>query len=402
MEYQEYDYIIVGGGLTAGTAVKVIRKLDEESSILLICREERLPYERPPLSKDLWFGTKTPDQLFINNDDFYMDNSIDVLHGTEAVSLNTNKRLLIDSRRNQFLYEKILLATGSTPRKLDIPGGNLDEIRYYRSLDDYIYLNDRVTKGTSVLIIGGGFIGTEMAVALRSKDAQVTMLYDEDRMMGHSFPEGLSHTLEENYKAKSVKLIKKDAPSSFHKRDDNKIITTTKNGLTVESDLVLVGIGITPETKLAESANLAIEDGIRVDKKLQTSVRNVYAAGDAACAPYGGTKELKRVDHWDNALHQGRIVGLNMIGRNLDYDYMPYFSSSLFDFNYEAVGDIDSSLEIFADWKSENNTGVLYYLKENRVRGVVTCNIAGKIDDARKLIRGMKNITADDLKDAIS
>lgn len=402
MEYQEYDYIIVGGGVAAGTAVKVIRKLDEESSILLICREEHLPYERPPLSKDLWFGAKTPDQLLINNDDFYMDNSIDVLQGTEVVNLNTNKRILTDSRRNGFIYEKLLLATGSTPRRLDIPGGDLDEIRYYRTLDDYAYVSDRIGNGGSVLVIGGGFIGTEMAAALRSRDAKVTMLFDEDRIMGHIFPEDLSRELEKTYEGKGVTLIREDAPASFEKRDDGKIVTITKGGLTLESDLVIVGIGITPDTKLAEGTSITVKDGILVDKKLQTSVRNVYAAGDVACAPYGGTKELRRIDHWDSALHQGRIVGLNMIGSNKDYDYMPQFSSSLFDFSYEAVGDTDSSLDVFTDWKIENNTGVLYYLKENRVRGVVACNIAGKMEDARKLLRSGKNITPDDLKGAIS
>lgn len=401
MEYLEYDYIVVGGGLAAGTAVKVIKKLDEESSVLLICREEHLPYERSPLSKDLWFGTKTPDQLLINTDDFYMDNSIDVLHGTEVLTLNTNKRILTDSRRNGFIYEKLLLATGATPKKLEIPGEDLEEILYYRTLDDYAYVNDKISKGASVLIIGGGFIGTEMASVLCSKEAQVTILYNETHLMGHLFPEGLCNAIEESYTSKGIRLIKNDSPASFVKRDDGMIITTTNDGLSLESDIVIVGIGITPETKLAEIAGLAIEDGIRVDKKLQTSARNVYAAGDVACFPYVGSKEMRRVDHWDNTLHQGRIVGLNMLGKNMDYDYMPQFSSNLIDLNYEAVGDIDSSLEIFADWKVENNTGVLYYLKENRVRGVAVFNIADKMENARKLLRSGKNIKIEDLKGAI-
>ncbi|MHB1456365.1 MAG: NAD(P)/FAD-dependent oxidoreductase [Armatimonadota bacterium] len=402
MEFQEYDYIVVGGGLAAGTAVKVIRKLDEESSILLICREEHLPYERPPLSKDLWFCTKTPDQLMINNDDFYIENSIDVLQGTEVVSLNTNKRILTDSRRNGFIYEKLLLATGSTPRKLEIPGSDLDEVRYYRTLDDYTYVSDRIGKGGSVLVIGGGFTGTEMSAALHCKDVTITMLFDEARIMGHIFPADLSRELERTCEEKGITLIREDAPASFEKQDDGRIVTMTKGGLTLESDIIIVGIGATPETKLAEGTSITVKDGILVDKKLQTSVRNVYAAGDVACAPYGGTKELRRIDHWDSALHQGRIVGLNMIGSNKDYDYMPQFSSNLFDFSYEAVGDIDSSLEVFTDWKIENHTGVIYYMKDNRVRGVVACNMTGKMDDARKLLRSGKNINPDDLNGAIS
>jgi NADPH-dependent 2,4-dienoyl-CoA reductase/sulfur reductase-like enzyme len=324
-----------------------------------------------------------------------------VLHSTEVLTLNTNKRILTDNRRNGFIYEKLLLATGATPKKLDIPGGDLEEIRYYRTLDDYAFVNDRISKGTSVLIIGGGFIGTEMAAAICSKEAQVTMLYDETHLMGHPFPESLCNAIEESYTSKGVKLIKNDSPSSFEKRDDGMIITSTNDGLSLESDIVIVGIGITPETKLAESAGLAIEDGIRVDKKLQTSARNVFAAGDAVCFPYGGAKEMRRVDHWDNALHQGRTVGLNMLGKNMDYDYMPQFSSNLFGLNYEAVGDIDSSLEIFADWKVENHTGVLYYMKENRVRGVAVINIADKMENARKMLRSGKNIKTEDLKGAI-
>ncbi len=399
MAQESYKYVIVGAGIAAGKAVEGIRNNDKDGSILMIGKEEYLPYNRPPLTKKLWFGTEQVGDIFVQNEAWYADNNIDILLGAEVISLDRKRRSVMDSDGNTWGFDRLLLATGGVPRRLEIPGGDIDNIYYYRYLDDYLSLRAEAVAGKSAVVIGGGFIGSEISAALCKNGVSVTMVFPEDFLVQRVFPENLAKAVETLFMEKGILISKGDIPTSINSLDGGRFLTRTRNGKTFESDMLIVGAGIAPDVKLAVDAGLAVGNGIVVDEHLRTSDPNIFAAGDNAFFPYLALGQSTRVEHWDNALSQGEYAGWNMTGEGQAYDHMPYFFSDLFDFGYEAVGEIDSRLESVADWEKSYERGVIYYLKDHKIRGVMTCNIYGKLDAARDLIRsGEEMVPLDRIK----
>jgi NADPH-dependent 2,4-dienoyl-CoA reductase/sulfur reductase-like enzyme len=205
----------------------------------------------------------------------------------------------------------------------------------------------------------------------------------------------------ERYRAKGVTVLTGDAPEAFEKRN-GRFVTSTREGRTIESEILIVGVGIMPATQLAEDAGLNVSNGIVVNDYLQTSDPDIYAAGDNALFPYQALGRQARVEHWDNAVTQGKWAGRNMAGAAEPFDYMPYFFSDLFEFGYEAVGDVDSRLNTFADWQKENDTGVIYYLDDGKVRGMMMCNVWDKVDAARSIIRRGESVPVESLRGALA
>jgi 3-phenylpropionate/trans-cinnamate dioxygenase ferredoxin reductase subunit len=400
MSEQFYTYIIVGGGLAGASAVQGIRECDENGSVLLIGSEEHLPYDRPPLSKKLWFGKKKVEEIFVHDQEFYDQNGVELALSTKAVSLDANQKTVTDDEGKSYRYEKLLLVTGGTPRSLSIPGGDLGGLYYYRYLDDYLRMRREVAAGKSAVVIGGGFIGSEMAAALNINKLDVTMIFPESYLAQRVFPDYLGQAIQQQYLERGVKILTGDVPT-FLTRKGSTFITQTKNGEQIESDLVVVGIGILPAVELAEGAGLQTGNGIGVNEYLQTSHPDIYAAGDNALFPYQALGQQMRIEHWDNALNQGKWAGRNMAGARELFTYMPYFYSDLFEFGYEAVGDVNTELDTFADWQKENDTGVIYYLKDGRVRGAMMCNVWGKLEAVRELMRKGERVTPEDLRGAI-
>lgn len=397
---QTRKYVIVGGGLAGASAIEGIRELDSVGSIAVIGTEQHKPYNRPPLSKKLWFGKQTVEEIFVHKGDYYASNGVDLILGTEVVTLDAVDRIVQTSRGDVCRYEKLLLATGGTPRHLDIPGAELDGICYYRYLDDYHTIRSQVSRGKSAVVIGGGFIGSEMAAALNTNKVDVTMVFPDPYIARRVFPETLARAVQEDFTKRGARVLAGDSPASIE-REASEFVITTEAGHKLKSDIVLVGIGITPSTNLAQTAELTIQNGITVNEYLQTSNPDIYAAGDNTCFPYQALGKTTRVEHWDNALNQGKQAGRNMAGAGELYTYMPYFFSDLFDFGYEAVGDVDSRLETFADWQKENDTGVVYYIQDGRVRGAMMCNVWDKVLVARELIKSDRQMTSDGLRGAI-
>ena len=401
MSSKDYKYIIVGGGLSGASAVDGIRELDSEGSILLISAERHLPYDRPSLSKKLWFGKKKVEDIFFHDRDYYEQNGVQLELGKRITDIDSSKKKVTDEHGNEYIYQRLLLSTGGTPRRLAVPGGDLEEIMYYRYLDDYQHLRSEATKGKTALVVGGGFIGSEIAAALKINDMSVTMIFPESYIVSRVFPESLGKAIQRDYEAHGVRIISGDVPASFS-QNGKRFLTRTKNGENIDSDVIVVGIGIAPEISLAEAAGLKTGNGIEVNEYLQTSAPDVYAAGDNAHFPYQVFDRKMRVEHWDNAVSQGKWAGRNMAGSHESYTHMPYFFSDLFDFGYEAVGDVNSQLETVADWQEENNTGVIYYLEDGKVRGAMMCNVWDKVEAARDLIRNGKRMTAENLHGAIN
>ncbi len=395
-----YDYVIVGGGLAGASAVQGIRDLDAAGKILLLGKETHLPYDRPPLSKKLWFGKQKVEDIFLHDRAFYDTHAVTLALDTEALRLNPDAKTLAASDGATYSYGNLLLATGCKPRKLDIPGGDLEGICYFRNLDDYLHIRGAAAEGKSAVVIGGGFIGSELAAALNICKVQVTMIFPSTLICDRVFPDYLSRAVQQRFREKGIRIIAEDKPVSFSKSDE-KFITRTGKQQAIASDIVIVGVGVVPDVELAKSGGLEVGNGIVVNEYLESSRPGIYAAGDNAFFPYLALGQPMRIEHWDHALNQGKCAGRNMVGAREPFSYQPYFFSDLFELGYEATGEVDSRLETFADWQKENDTGVIYYLRDGKVRGVMMCNVWDKVEAARELIRKGEKVAPEKLRGLI-
>ncbi|MCF7803277.1 MAG: NAD(P)/FAD-dependent oxidoreductase [Candidatus Marinimicrobia bacterium] len=385
---RKYTYLIIGGGMTADAAIRGIRQVDSAEPVGLLSAENHLPYNRPPLSKGLWTGMDE-EKIWRHTD----SQDADIHLETVADSINPVEKIVTDSSGNQYGYEKLLLATGGSPIQLpDSPDG----VIYFRDLDDYQTLRKLTEQKDAFTVIGGGFIGSEIAAALHMQDKDVTIIFPEDGIGDRIFPEELSNHLNEYYAEKGVRVRTGELADSIQKKDEEYVIQTD-SGDTLTTDVVVAGLGIRPNTGLAESAGLDINDGILVDKNCRTSHPDIFAAGDVARFFNSALEEQIRVEHEENANIQGMIAGVNMAGADREYDYLPFFYSDLFDYGYEAVGRTSSELDIVTDWDEKFDSGVFYYLDENRVKGILLWNTWGQIEHARELIGFHSPIAAEDL-----
>jgi NAD(P)H-nitrite reductase large subunit len=396
-----YDYAIVGGGLAGASAVEGIRELDAAGKILLIGEEKHLPYDRPPLSKKLWFGKKTVEEIFLHDRAFYDKHAVTLALGVRVAQLDSDARTLSTAQGETYGFRKLLLATGCKPRTLTVPGGDLDGICYFRNLDDYLRTRAVAAEGKSAVVVGGGFIGSELAAALNIAGLHVTMIFPEMLLCERVLPNYLGRAVQQRYGEKGVRILAQDKPVSFSK-SGGKFVTRTEKGESVESDIVIVGVGVIPEMELAKCGGLEVDNGIVVNEYLETTTHpDIYAAGDNALFPYEALGKRMRIEHWDHALTQGKWAGRNMAGAHQPFTHQPYFFSDLFEFGYEATGEVDSRLETFADWQKENDTGVIYYLREGKIRGVMMCNVWDKVEVARELIRKGEKVSPEKLRGLI-
>ncbi len=374
-----HKYLIIGGGMTADAAARAIRSKDPDGSIGLISEEQDPPYDRPPLSKGLWNGMEE-ERIWRGTADLGVE-----LHlGRKALRVDRDIRTVTDDRGVIYSYEKLLLATGLLPNRLssDVPA-----VIYFRTLADFRRLKAATETGRRFAVIGGGFIGTEIASSLAQAGKEVVLLFEEDHLCTAVATPETGMALNQLFRDNGVDL-----------RPGVKVTTVRKSGAkllvsvagekpeTLRVDGVVAGIGSQPNTMLAEGAGLEVNDGVVVDASFRTSDPDVFAAGDVAAfwsAPLGRTL---RVEHEDHANASGTIAGQAMAGANVSYDRVPTFYSKIFDVRYEVVGEIDREMDVIEDWKEPHRKGVVYYLRAGRVRGVTLWNVKRKVKAARKLI----------------
>jgi NADPH-dependent 2,4-dienoyl-CoA reductase/sulfur reductase-like enzyme len=393
-----FTYIIVGGGLAGASAVEGIREHDRAGTIALFGKEKRLPYERPPLSKGLWLGKTKLEDLPVHDDVFYTSHDVRLYLNVEVTDINPSKHQVLDNNGNRYTYEKLLIATGGSPRTL--PFGE-DALHYFRTVDDYLWLKKEAERSQEFILIGGGFIGSELAAALTVNGKSVTMIFPEQTLLQNVLPSDLSLFVTDYYRAKGVTILNGELPVSAE-RSKSKVAVRTKSGKTLTADAVIAAIGLSLDTEIARRAGIVVQNGIVVNSFLQTSDPDIYAAGDVAYFPAPLLDENIRVEHWDNARAQGKHAGKNMAGANEPFQYLPFFYSDLFDLGFEAVGRLDSRMKTFADWKEPFREGVVYYLDNDRVKGVLLWNVWEKVDAARTLISLKKTYkNRDDLKGAL-
>jgi 3-phenylpropionate/trans-cinnamate dioxygenase ferredoxin reductase subunit len=381
-----YRYLIVGGGLTGDAACKGIREHDPDGTIGLVSAELHPPYARPPLTKGLWSG-EAEETIWRGTEEL----GVDLVLGRRIVSLDLEARAARDDQGEEYAYEKLLLATGGTPRTL--PGDG--DVIYFRTLDDFRRLHALAEAKGRFVVIGGGFIGSELAASLTANGCQVTMLFPGDGIGARIFPAELSAFVTEYYRAKGVEVLAGETVSGI---EGTRV--RTESGKELEADAIVAGLGIVPNDELAAAAGLPVEDGIAVDDRGRVDGRDdVFAAGDVARFPASALGTELRVEHEDHAKSHGRAVGANMAGADTPYDHLPFFYSDLFELGYEAVGETDPRLTVAAEWAEPNRKGVVAYLDgERRPRGFLLWDVWGKVDEATALIRAGEPLEAATLR----
>ncbi len=389
-----HTYLIVGGGMTADAAVHGIREVDPSGPVGLLGAEGHPPYDRPPLSKKLWKG-KPPESIWRHTE----KQGVTLHLGRTARRLDPRNKRVTDDQGTVYDYDKLLLATGGTPRRLPFGG---EQIIYFRTLDDYQRLRALTAAGQHFAVIGGGFIGSEVAAALAMNGKKVVMAFPEAGIGARMFPPDLATFLNDFYRQKEVEVLPGQLVDGMETRGGRAVLKVRnaqgQGAREVEADGVVAGIGIQPNVELAQAAGLEVDNGIRVDASLRTSHPDIYAAGDVANFYNPALDKRLRVEHEDNANTMGRLAGQAMAGRAVTYDHLPFFYSDLFDLGYEAVGEVDSRLETVADWKEPYREGVVYYLRDGLVRGVLLWNVWEQVDAARKLIAEPGPFGPDSLK----
>lgn len=394
---KKYDYLIVGGGMTAAAAAQGIREVDPKGTIGIISAENQRPYNRPPLTKKLWQG-KSEDIIWR---DLPTEN-LDLIPSCQIITLDTHLKQVIDKAGNSYAYTKLLLATGGSPRRLPFAP---DSVLYYRTLNDYHTVRGWVGKGARIGIIGGGFIGSEIAAALASNGEQAVMVFPENGIGSRIYPDDLAQFVTQYYQQKGVEVHPRLEIQAIDPLD-NGFIMRAKDGQTIEVDHIIAGIGLRPNIELAQAAGIMIASaekggGILVDDYLRTNQPDIYAAGDVVSFHNYALKQQMRVEHEDNANMMGKQVGRNMAGSSEPYHHLSYFYSDLFELGYEAVGELNPLLETYSDWKEPFKKGVVYYLADGRVRGVLMWNVWETVPEARALIAESGPFKAADLKNRL-
>lgn len=370
----KYNYIIVGAGMSASFAGKELRKLDEDSSILILGQESYGPYKRPPLTKDLWADDADVASVFykINEDD-----SVDIQTDTQVSSIDKEAKTVTTKAGDTYSYDKLLVATGGTPNAID--GPESDRVLAYRTLDDFKQIQELLEDAKDVIVVGGGFIGSEISASISEEGANVTLVYPDNLLGEKIFPQEIAETFNQTFKDNNVNLVNNSRAKSYDV-DGNKISLTTVDGKTFEGDILVFGLGITPNTELAEAAGLDVDNGVIVDEYFQTSDANIYAVGDIANYP-DIVQGKVRVEHEDHARMSGKKAARNMVGEKETYNYIPLFYSDLFDIEYEAYGKIDSRLDTVIEPLGDGK--LVYYLDGDKPLGFLNW----KVYPDRKKIR---------------
>jgi 3-phenylpropionate/trans-cinnamate dioxygenase ferredoxin reductase subunit len=366
-------YLIIGAGMTGDMAAKGIREHDSDGSITMIGADPNPPYKRPLLTKGLWQGA--PEEKVWREP----AEGVELVTGRRVVSLDLGAGTATDDAGEDYSWEKLLLATGARPRQI----AGAEGVVWFRTLDDYRRLRKVAGEGAHVAVIGGGFIGSELAAGLVGNGCRVTMLFPEPGIGHRLFPTDLSSSVTDYYREKGVEVLAGEMVSSA---SGDRV--ETESGQAIEADAVVAGLGVVPDTELAEAAGLEVDDGIVVDEYGRVpGHENVFAAGDVARFPVAALGTSLRIEHEDHANSHGRAVGENMAGADTPYDHLPFFYSDLFDLGYEAVGIVDSRLEAVEDWQEPYRKGVVTYVEDGRPRGVLLWNVWDKVDAARDLLR---------------
>ena len=378
-------FVIVGASLTGAKAAETLRAEGFDERVVLIGAEDERPYERPPLSKDYLRGEVDRETVYVHPEEFYAEHNIELRLGRSAVSLNAAGSELTLDNGERLRYDRLLLATGAEPRRLSIPGGDLDGVLYLRSVADSDALRARLDRGGAVVVIGAGWIGAEVAASARQRGLEVTVIdpltVPLERVLGTE----VGAVYRDLHLDHGVQMLLGTAVQAFE-GDTAVERVRTIDGRELECDFVVVGVGVHPRTGLAAEAGLAVDNGILVDEHLQTSASGVFAAGDVANAHHPFYGEPVRVEHRANALHQGPVAARAMLGQSAVYDRLPYFFSDQYDVGMEYAGFARTWDRVVFRGDPATREFIAFWLTGDRVVAGMNVNVWDVIDPIQRLI----------------
>jgi 3-phenylpropionate/trans-cinnamate dioxygenase ferredoxin reductase subunit len=388
------DFLIVGGGLAAAYCASELRKQGADGSILLAGREPEPPYERPPLSKEYLRGEASREDAYVNPLEWYEDNQVELRMRTNVMALDPQQRTAKLQGGDDVGFEKALLATGANVNILRVEGAELEGIHYLRAFGNSDAIRAEAAEAGRVVLIGGSYIGCEVAASLRAMGTEVSMVMIEEVALSRTFGEEAGRYFHDKLAANGVELFGGEELEAFE-GDGRVSAVVTKSGRTVEGDMVVVGAGVKPDVMLAQRAGLEIDNGIVCDAKLETSVPGIYAAGDVCSYDSVAHGRRLRVEHWDVALQQGRHVARAMLGSTEPYREIPYFFSDLADWaSLEYVGPAYEWDEVVWRGDRDSDEFSVWYLKDGAVKGALSVGRSEDLIHARTLIETGADVSA--------
>ena len=386
-------FVIVGASLAGAKAAETLRDEGFDGRIVLIGAETERPYERPPLSKDYLRGESGREKVYVHDEAFYAEHEIELRLGRTAVGLDTSigEVGLDDGRRLR--YDRLLLTTGAEPRRLSIPGEALDGVLYLRSVEDSDALRERLERGGSVVVVGAGWIGAEVAASARQRGLDVTVIEPLTVPLERVLGAEVGAIYRDIHTDHGVRMLLSSGVAAFE-GDDAVERVRTSDGRTLDCDFVVVGVGVKPRSALAAEGSLYVDDGILVDEYLQTSMHTVFAAGDVAMTHYPFYGRRIRLEHWANALHQGPVAARNMLGRSERYDRVPYFFSDQYDVGMEYAGYAPTWERVVLRGDPASREFIAFWLSGDRVLAGMNVNVWDVSDNIQRLIR--ERVSVDD------
>jgi NADPH-dependent 2,4-dienoyl-CoA reductase/sulfur reductase-like enzyme len=393
-------YIILGGGMVAGYAAKqLVEQGLEPGELMILSADSTAPYERPPLSKGFLSGKDSVSEILINSSDWYSEHGIDLKLNTVVDKVDVNARLLRMSSGEEIGFETLLIATGAQPRKLDGPGQGLGGIFYLRMLGDAERIRAAASGAKRAVVIGGGFIGMEVAAVLAQKNIETTLVIREDRVWSRVFSPELSDFFEQYYSARGVHIAKQASVAGLKGK---KSVSSVKlgDGKKIGCDLVVAGIGVVPVIRVVRDSTFDLDNGIVVNEFLETNQKQIYAAGDVANYPDLIFEKRRRVEHWDNAVSQAQHWARIITGDRQPFVHVPYFFSDIFDLSYELWGDSAGSTQTVIRGDLSTSSFSVWWLNGSRV---ISAFVMNRPDEERQLapewIRNKNEISPDRLGD---
>jgi 3-phenylpropionate/trans-cinnamate dioxygenase ferredoxin reductase subunit len=396
---EDRRFVIVGASLAGAKAAETLRSEGFEGGVTLVGAERHRPYERPPLSKAYLRGDAAVDEVFVHPEPFYAEQGIELRTGSPAATIDRHRRQVVLEDGDRIPYDRLLLATGAEPRRLDVPGVELDGICYLRSLDDAGRLRARLTTASSVVVVGGGWIGAEVAASARQLGRPVTMVHPHQAPLQTVLGPEVGAVFRALHADHGVEMRMSTRVESFRGATAVEEVVTD-HGDTIAADLVVVGAGATPRTRLALEAGLQVDDGVLVDGYLRTSDERIYAAGDVASAWHPLLGSRVRVEHWSNALHQGPAAARNMLGHATPYERLPYFFSDQYDLGMEYLGHAPDQQGVVFRGDPATREFIAFWIEDDRVAAAANVNVWDVVEPLRRIITSRQPVDDDALRNA--
>ena len=394
-------YVIVGAGLAGATAARTLREQGFGGRVVLIGDEGDPPYERPPLSKDYLMGRTDREATFVRPRHWYADHGIELRTGVAVAGIEPAAHAVSLADGSRMNYTKLLLTTGSAPRRLDLPGGELGRVHYLRRIGDSDRIRTMFRTASRVAIVGGGWIGLETAAAARAAGLEVTVLEPGELPLLRVLGPRVARIFADLHRAHGVDLRCGARVTEIAGDDDHATGVRLSDGSHLAADAIIIGIGVTPNTRLAEQAGLKIDNGIWVDEHLRTSDENVYAAGDVANAYHPVLGRQLRVEHWANALHQAPVAARAMLGQDAAYDRLPYFFTDQYELGMEYTGHAEPGGydRVVVRGDVDDGQFVAFWLRQGRVLAGMNVNTWDVADSIAALIRSGESVDVGRLTD---